>query len=119
MGNTATKEIEKEDRLFQKFAEFMKEKREALGLSTTDLALIIYADEDYNYWKEYFANADLGNLTSAEKTYFKAHIAQKKKLSTKRVYIWEIETGVRQSLTFATMSKILQALNSTIAFDEN
>ena len=65
----------------EKFAKFIKEKREALGKSIPDLSEEVFGNRRNNY-------------------------------------IGDIERGKRKGVTLETMSKILEALNSIIVYEE-
>ena len=65
----------------EKFAKFIKEKREALGKSIPDLSEEVFGNRRNNY-------------------------------------IGDIERGRRKGVTLETMSKILEALNSRIVYEE-
>ena len=65
----------------EKFAKFIKEKREALGKSIPDLSEEVFGNRRNNY-------------------------------------IGDIERGKRKGVTLETMSKILEALNSIIIYEE-
>lgn len=105
--------------LIKKFAKFVIEKRQALGMSQSDLAIEVYATEEYIKWRDYFAEREGQKLNEVELKYLKEHKEVRRKLSTRRGFIFEIETGVRTSLTFAVMEKILRVLNSEIEFKEH
>lgn len=105
--------------LIEKFAKFVFEKREALGISQGDLAIEIYRDEEYTKWRDYFKDKDKKALSSIELKFYANYKKLHDKLSKKRTFISDIETGRRQSITFQTMDRILKALNSEIDFKEN